>query len=211
MALRPDYTTVADLKAALKISGSGEDTNLQTAVTAASRAVERWTGRPFGQDADAAQVRTFTPVSPFYLRTDDLVTITSVADWSGTWVNGTDYYPQPENAPADGAPYDTLRTLSSVPVSGWPEFWQELAYPVGGKRFTRGRVVTITGRFGWPSVPAEIVQATQIMAAQMFLRARQAVFGVVGLGFEGAGERIPMVDPTVYRLLAPFKKSGMVE
>lgn len=205
-----EYITVAELKAALRITDAGQDTNLATAAEAASRWVDRKTGRRFYPDADVNQQRKYMPVSPNYLLIDDLITLTSLVDGSGTWTIDTDFVLQPDNAAANGRPWDTIRTVGMDPGTGWPEFWQEPAAPAG-KRFRRGRVVTITGKFGWAAPPPEVKQAVLILAAQFFLRPRQAVFGVVGLGFEGEGMRIPGTDPNVFSALTPYVRSGMVE
>ncbi len=206
-----EYVTVAELKAALKISGAAEDTNLATAAEAASRSIDKRTGRRFYPDADANQIRTYLPVGPDYVKIDDLVTLTSVSDASGTWTLNTDFLLAPTTAPAEGRPWDTLRTVRTGAGGWWPEASQESGYGAAGRRFTRNSVVTVTGKFGWATVPPEVKEATMILASQLFLRPRQAVFGVVGLGFEGEGARISSFDPNVFSLLEPYMRSSMVE
>jgi hypothetical protein len=200
------YTTLVELKRLLKLSGSTYDTDLTSAIEAASRAIDASTGRRFWPDDDAAQVRRYRPVSPSYVRIDDLITLTSLVDSAGAWALNTDFTLEPLNATADGRPWDTIRTVWTGGSSGWVDGEQ-----IAGKPFTRGRLITVTGKFGWAAVPAQIGRATAILAGQLFLRPQQAVFGVVGVGFEGEGQRIPFSDPHVEQLVRPFRKSSMIE
>ena len=68
----------------------------------------------------------------------------------------------------------------------------------------------MTGVFGWSEVPAPVKQATTIMATRLLRRAREAPFGVVGLGLDNAPVRIAKIDPDVAFLLNPFVKGGGV-
>lgn len=202
------YCSLAELRSLLRIKGSEHDAALANAAAAASRSIDNRLGRRFYPDADAAQVRKYRPVSPAYCRIDDLITLTSLVDDSGTWTIDNDFVLEPANAAADGRPYDTIRTVRAA--RGWPEAWQEPSSPAG-RSFQRGRRITVTGKFGWSTTPPEIRQATAILAGQLFFRPQQAVFGVVGIGFEGEGQRLPRFDPHIEALIAPFERSGMVE
>ncbi len=199
------YTSLAELKSLLRIKGNEHDAALMTAVSSASRAIDASTGRRFWPDANANQVRKYRTVSPNYVRIDDLITLTSLSDSAGAWTLDTDFVLEPLNAAADGRPWDTIRALA-IGGSGWVD--GEL---VAGRPFTRGRLVTLTGRFGWLEPPAQIRTASAILAGQLFLRPQQAVFGVVGLGFEGEGQRIPFADPHVEGLVRPFRRSSRIE
>jgi hypothetical protein len=70
--------------------------------------------------------------------------------------------------------------------------------------------VAVTGQFGWPAVPAQVIEATTILATRLLRRAREAPFGVVGLGIDGAAVRISRFDPDVGFLLDPLVKGSGV-
>ena len=61
------------------------------------------------------------------------------------------------------------------------------------------------GKFGWAAVPAAIVEATTILAAQLVKRAREAPFGVVAIGLDvGAVTRIAVTDPSIRFLISDY-------
>ena len=60
----------------------------------------------------------------------------------------------------------------------------------------------MTGIFGWPAPPPEVVEATLIQSARVWKRGREAPFGVVDINIEGAGVRLQSkLDPDVELLL----------
>lgn len=192
-----EYATVNELKATLELSGqSFADDDITLALTAASRAVDRHTRRRFWVDADADQVRYYTPADAAHLLIDDLVTLTALAGddagdgtFTESWTLNTDFVLEPLNAAADGEPYTAIRVHHN-----------------GSRYFRPGHVrsVRVTGKFGWAVVPDEVKQATKIVAAKLVKRAREAPFGVVGFGMDGAAVRIVGQDPDVIGLLQPF-------
>jgi hypothetical protein len=117
------YITLESFKATLTLSGeSYADGDITAAISAASAGVDLLCKRPgttsrlgFQQDADANQVRYYTPVELYGLDVDDLVTITTVQTdpggdntWPDTWSANTDFSAEPLNAAADGWPYTRL-------------------------------------------------------------------------------------------------------
>lgn len=192
-----EYATSADLKATLELGGETfADPDIDLAIPAASRAVDQVCGRRFYKDTDATSVRYYSPTGGERLWIDDIVTVTTVqADPGGdgtfeeTWTVNTDYILEPMNAAADGWPYTTLRlhprSSRYLPVD----------YP---------RSVKVTGQFGWSAVPESVAMATKLIASKLVKRVREAPFGVVGLGFDGAAVRIASQDPDVRVLLAGY-------
>jgi hypothetical protein len=166
-------------------------------LSAASRGIEEACGRRFWVDSDATNVRYYTPSEPRYLPVDDLVTCgTFQTDEDGdgtfetTWTVNTDYVLEPLNAAADGKPYEEIRV-----------------HPAGSLRFPCWpRSVAVTGKFGWPAVPAQVHEATTIVATKLLKRAREAPFGVVGLGIDNVAVRIARTDPDVTWLLEPLER-----
>ncbi len=193
-----DYITLSELKNSLELTNTSyADNELRMAIPAASRGVDEYCGRTFSTGG-TADVRYFTPYDPRVVEVDDLISATTVeSDYNGdgvyetTWAT-TDYVLEPANAPSLSKPYETLRV-----------------YPLGNQRLTLWpNSVKITGQFGWGDPPAGVKQATMIMATRLVQRARQAPFGVVGVGFDNISVRIPSVDPDVRFLLEPYVKGG---
>lgn len=209
-ALGSLYLTVADLKDTLDISDlSYAHKDIARSVSAASRAVDAWTGRRFYLNPAAGNPanvqRLFTPTRQGVLALDDLAELTLVeaSDRAGvwsTWTLGSDYLLEPTNAPADGQAYTRIRALErssfirdSVGFPYWPAS------------------VRVTGRWGWPTLPEEVVQATQIIATQLLRRVREAPFGIVGIGLEGEAIRLSKADPQIVQLLGHLRKrKGLV-
>lgn len=197
----PNYLTAAQLKATLAMTGTSfADADVSISIGAASRAVDTITGRRFWLDADADQVRYYTPHSLRLLQIDDLVEMTSVAidrsgngNFSESWTRGTDYVLEPFNAPSEqpARPYETLRVRR---LSGrWlPDCIEQS--------------VKVTGQFGWATVPDDVTAATSILAAKLVRRQRDAPFGIV-MGIDsGVAMRIARTDPDVYTLLHDYTR-----
>ena len=193
------YVTLEQLKNTLSLSGETfGDLDVEIAAAAASRAVEELCGRRFYADANANQVRHYSPDSALELEIDDLVTLTSLKadeDGSGsfevTWA-ATDYVLEPLNAAADSWPYSLIRV-----------------HPNGARLFPTAypKSVELTGKFGWPAIPKPVEQATTILAAKLFRRAREAPFGILSAGLETGGAiRIARTDPDVSALCFPFAR-----
>lgn len=198
-----EYITVSELKSTLTLTGeSFADPDLELAITAASRQVDHITDRRFwlddlGDDDDDFQVRYFTADASGLVWVDDLVQVDELATdadiartFTSVWTAGTDYLLEPANAVADGLPYTAIR-LSPGSSLLFPSY--------------RG-AVRVTGQFGWPAVPDEVKLATKMIASRLVKRAREAPFGVAGVGFDGAAVRIVSQDPDVLALLEPLRR-----
>ena len=193
-----DYITSAALKATLSLSATSyADADISAAITAASRAIDKLCNRRFWLDADANQIRYYTPYSLSSLQVDDFVTFTALATdsngdntFGSSWTLHTDFELEPLNAAADGEPWTKL----VIRQNG------SFTFPTG---FTRS--VRLTAQFGWLTVPQPIVDATTVVATQILKRKREAPFGVVALGSEMA-IRLARVDPQVAMLVGPYQK-----
>ena len=190
-----EYASSSELKATLSLSNETfADDDIALALTAASRAVDSVCDRRFWADANANQIRYYTPQAADRVWVDDVVTLTEVAvdtggdgTFSETWTANTDYIAEPLNAAADGWPWTSLH------VHPRSSRYLPTYYP---------RSVRVTGKFGWSAVPEPVEQATKIVAAKLVKRSREAPFGVIA-----AGElpmRIAQNDPDVQLLLAQF-------
>jgi hypothetical protein len=191
-----DYISSSDLKTRLGITVTTYDTRAAGAVAAASRGVDGACDRRFWADADATSVRYYSPAPTSQIcAIDDLVTLGSVKTDTGndgtfatTLTSGTDYDLWPLNAAAENPvrPYTVVRLRGS---GSWPYY---------------SRSVKVTGKFGWPAVPAGVVEATAILATIIFKRT-DTPFGIFTAGVdEVTAMRIAQTDPTIRGLLAPF-------
>lgn len=194
-----DYITVEQFKKTLNLQGQTyADEDVRMAVTAASRAIDNLCNRRFYLDADAEQIRYYTPYALTSLQIDDLVTFTALATDSGgnntfldSWTLHTDFELEPLNAAADGWPY------TKIVIRPNGSFTLPMPY---------SRSVRLTGQFGWPAVPTSIEQATTIVASKLMKRAREAPFGVLAIGLNGEAVRLARLDPDVMMLVGPYMK-----
>lgn len=194
-----DYIVAEQLKSTLEMSGlTFADDDIAVSITAASRAVDEITGRRFWTDSVEGERSYYPRWSKVDI--DDLVDLTSVEVSSGAGSTailseGTDFSLYPSNALLDNRPYEALWLLrtNSYPKYSWSP-------PVPA-------LVTVTGLFGWPMLPAEVVAATTILATRILRRQREAPFGILTIGIEqGAYARIAQKDPDVQNLLCNFIK-----
>jgi len=194
-----EYAEVAELKATLELSGeSFADDDIQLALTAASRGIDNACDRRFWLDTGSTNARYYTPDNENALAIDDLVVLTSLkTDPAGdgtfeqTWTVNTDFVLAPLNAAADGRPWNTVRPRSAS------RFYLPCVE----------RSVEITGQFGWSAVPAEVKSATVILATKLMRRAREAPFGVVSIGLDGAAIHIARTDPDILFLLGEYMRN----
>lgn len=206
MALRPDYCTLAELKAHLRITDTADDTALAVCITSASRAIDQYCYRPFGITGSAIQ-RLFTwhgqrIDGAMALCIDDLmttvglvVTADTVGDftYSTTLVLNTDFDLYPYNAIADAIPFTHL-IRRETSVLSWPA-------PASSVR-----AFSVTANWGWATVPSSVEIATLIQAARYFVR-RDSPYGISGSPDLGSEVRLlAQLDPDVQSLLNPYRK-----
>lgn len=196
-----DYLTMDEWKATAEMTQFNfADADVSVAVSAASRGIDEYTGRFFYQDSSATVDRLYEWRGQSCLPIDDAVTVGTVTvdyDRDGVyetpWAQGTSFLLQPYNAALQGKPYEELQLL---PLAGW---YRPTWYPA---------LVKVTGQFGWPAVPAQVKEATSILATRLLRRSREAPFGVVGLGLDNVAVRISRTDPDLAFLLDPFVKGS---
>lgn len=209
------YITRDQMRSALSYTTGATyaDADIDMACDTVSRAIDLASGT-MRRFYSATETRYYTPPEYYYgwgryyggytrferrMEIDDLVSASTVVvdttgngTYSTTWVEGTDFFFDPPNAVADGAPYTeiVLRNFS-------------------GRTFPAiQRAVKITGVFGWPSVPPQVNQYAKIFAAQLVLRSRQAPFGILMQGMEvGATANLMRVDPDYKRLIGNLNRS----
>ena len=146
-----EYGTLAVLKERLSIEAddTSRDTLLSSALSSASRGIDRATGRRFWLD-DVPVVRTYRPAGRVardadgeLLLVDDIGSVTGLVVETGSGTSFTalsSFETSPDNALADGQAVTGLRRVNGT--------W--------GTATSRVRV---TARFGWPAVPDDITEA----------------------------------------------------
>lgn len=190
------YADMDQLKYALELTGTAHaDGDMQLCLESASRAIDHVTGRYFSKSNSGVE-RWYTALVPRTLEIDDLVTLESLkTDNNGdgifemTWQVNRDFVLEPLNAQVDGVPYETVRVHEGGALGSWP---------------CHTRAIQITGTWGWAEVPAGVVEACLIIATKAFKRKREAPFGVLQIGIDGAAIRIARSDPDVALHLSPY-------
>lgn len=169
------YATAAEYRAVVGRTDTGQDAQITTDLTAISRFLDERLGRFFGKD-DADTTRVYVvPTTQAHLWIDDLSAApTSVKldeDLDGVFevtLAATDY----ELLPLDAAQGPEARPYTRIRLTPW------------GTRsaFAAGTRVQVTGRFGWPAVPALITAATIQLTAIYRLETPRATRRIPELG-----------------------------
>lgn len=196
------YVEVAELKKTIELERNFADLDIRSSLIAASRAIEkRCYRRSFWPDT--ADQERFYRARRARLWIDDLFDVTEVATdaagdgtWNEVWTENVDYTFEPENAEADGRPFESLIVHPLTTKQAWP-----FDYP---------RAVRITGKFGWPAVPESIKTATSMLAVRLLRQKREAPFGIVAVGLEGQAVRISRTDPQVAEVLLPYVRTQVL-
>lgn len=180
MALGDNYVESDDLKEYLGIKPnkiSNEET-LVTACSSASREVERICNRQFNK-ADSATARLYQvenvhrrmqPFRGIVFHVDDFydlagLTVEFDPDGGGNFqtVDPIDYEVFPLNGVVDGTP-------------GWP--YNKVQIRNTWAIFPRWARLRITAKWGWESVPADVLAATMILAADTYQQ-KDSPYGVM--------------------------------
>lgn len=197
-----EYTTLATLKSLLNIESSDttSDALLAQANAAASRGIDRITGRRFWIDPSATQ-RVYSPkgrvlndLGGARFLVDDIGSTTGLVvelgSTGGGWTALTDYETGPDNALVRGEPITEL--IRPTSIWGWGD--------------TRTRI-RVTAKFGWPAIPDEVAQATQIQALRLYRR-KDSPDGVTGSAEWGV-VRLSRIDPDVAALIEKLQLPGI--
>lgn len=196
MPITNGYASLAEVKAALRVTDAVDDALLEMAVESASRLIDGHAARKFWNSGTA--VRYFVAQDDFVCEVDDLSTGTVVIQTAAgadgifdtTW-DADDYQLEPLNQELDGIawPYTTIRAIG------------DYLWPISGGE----ALVKITGVWGWPSIPIAIKQACVIQASRIYKRL-DSPLGVAGFGDLGAIRVTRDLDPDVQQLVMPYKR-----
>jgi hypothetical protein len=193
-----NYATLAQVKAALRITDQIDDSLLNTSIGAASRWVDGWCRRSFAA-ASAPSVKDYVPSGRMEpLIVDDLTSVVSIKidedlDRSfSTTLAPIDFQLEPVNAISFGNayPYTSIRPQED---GYWPTYF--------------GRAtVRVEATFGWPAVPQAVREATILQASRLYSRL-DSPLGIAGFGDMGAMRVSFKGDPDVMMLLAPYRRT----
>ena len=195
MAITNGYCTLADVKAALRITDTIDDALLENSINSASRMIDQYCNRYF-YSTSANEVRYYQANDGFICWIDDAQSISEIKTSSTdplifdtTWESG-DYQVLPANRWANGA-YYPITGITATDNYLFP-VWADMA------------LVKVTGQFGWSSVPEPIKFACIIQASRLFKRLESplGVAGVSDIGIMRVGANI---DGDVAQLINPFR------
>jgi len=185
------YTTAANVKTYLKITGSGDDTLIGDLITRAQKAIESYCGRVFEAASDTT--RYFDAVEDVAGRRlwldKDLCAITSVTNGDGDTVSSADYVTQPRN----DTPYYALTLVTSSTVS-----WTYTDDPEDA--------IAIVGKWAYSTTaPADIVHATIRLASYYYRQKDAQVFGVTSNPEQGQLQIPEGIPRDIRAMLWPYK------
>lgn len=197
MAISQGYATLAQVKAALRITDSVDDSLLEMAIESASRAIDQYTARNFYNAGTA--IRYYAPSDSLNVEIDDMISLVSLQTMSDdeqvydtTW-GSDDYQLEPLNGIVDGIsqPYNHIRAIGDYTY-----------LTLDGEA-----TVKVTGVWGWSAVPIQVTQATVIQASRIFKRLDSPLGIISGeLGSMRVGSRL---DPDVAQLVDSLRKIRM--
>lgn len=201
-----DLTTLASVREYLQLSAGQTDTDalLSTFITQASQAIMRWTGREFAPQS-AATTRKFRyegggvlRLAPYTLASSVTPTITIDTDGStpsNTALTVDDYRLEPRNAPDGVYTHIELRNFGPSARTSSVDYW-------------RSRQVSITGTWGYASVPDDVKLAANIAVG--FLMRNHSALPAHDLGEDMPTRFGTVVLPTgALRLLDHYRVIGV--
>lgn len=195
----PVYATLAELKHTMGITDTERDTALAGKLAAASRSIDKTTGRRFWLDA-AARPRVINPRRRVVADEDGQRLLTAdIGDDAGLVVEtGRTGAWTVITAAVEAQPTDALQ--QQLPVTSLLRLGG--TWPAGG-----GQRIRVTARWGWPAVPDEVHEATLILAARLFKR-KDSPEGVLGSSEWGV-VRLSRRDPDVLALIEHLIDYGL--
>ncbi len=192
------YAQLDDLKSLLRIPASDtvDDAQLTRSIEAASRRIDGVCDRIFFQEPTVS-ARVYDATNLASVSIDDVSTLDGFVvkvddgfDYATTLVLNVDFRVEPLNNLSKGLPVYRLVSLSGI-------------FP----RSTVRPGVQVTARWGFPSVPTAITEATLLMAGRLFKRG-DSLLGVAGFTDMGV-ITVRGVDPDVDHLIQPFRRMAV--
>jgi hypothetical protein len=198
MAITRGYCTLAEVKAALRLTDSVDDTLLENSIEGASRRIDGYCGRFFYQ---TTQPIKFFAADSYRLPVPDIATTNGLLvqldnDGDGTYettcVINVDFLLEPTDADLQGRPY---RRITMTGGKTFPLFF--IPQEAG---------VKVTATWGFPAIPDDVREAAVLLSMRQFAR-YNAALGVLAFGDMAVSVR--SVDPDVRDLLSPYRVIGV--
>lgn len=208
MAIVNGYASLADVKAAARITDSIDDSLLELSIESASREIDSYTERVFYQTGSEGTpvVRVYVPQDLYVVETDDIISVTTLkTDSNGdgtfdTTFDVSDFQLEPLNGLAGGieTPFTRIRAVGTYL---WPTYEPR---NVDANQAS----VQVTGVFGFATVPTAVRQACILSALRQYKR-YESPTGVLGFSDLGAVRVGTKLDPDVERMIQPYRKVRM--
>jgi len=199
VAIVNGYATLAQVKAAARITDNVDDALLDMTIETASRMIDGWCERRFF--TNGTETRYYAAENDYVCNIDDvagtaLTVVTSSAvdgTYDLTW-SASDLQLEPGNRTASGIAFPVTR-LRSTGDKAFPKVGAENA-------------VQVTAVFGFgTAVPTQVQHATILLALRQYKRydSPTGVLGFAeGIGAVRVGSRL---DPDVAMILQPFRRT----
>ena len=208
MAITNGYCSLADVKAAARITDDIDDTLLELSIESASREIDSYTERVFYQTGSEGTpvARVYVPQDLYVVETDDIISVSTLkTDSNGdgtfdTTFDASDFQLEPLNGLAGGIETPATR-IRAVGTYLWPTYEPR---NVDANQAS----VQVTGVFGFSSVPTAVRQACILSALRQYKR-YESPTGVLGFSDLGAVRVGTKLDPDVERMIQPYRKVRM--
>lgn len=206
MAETDAYATVAEYRARVDKASGHSDIEIESQLSAMSRFIDHLTQRHFTID-DAVTTRLYDGTGTAALRLpDDIATTTGLVvavDLDADYAHeqeltlNTHYWLDAPRAAFGSEPFPWAR-LQLIPSNGVASIWPN-----------QRRVVSVTAKFGWASVPAAIKEATVALTRQL----RDIQTSGLTLTLENLDEQIrvsPQSSRIIDNLIRVYKRKDAV-
>jgi hypothetical protein len=203
MAIVNGYATLADVKAALRITDTVDDGLIEIAIESASREIDGYCERVFYNAGTAT--RKYIPTDTFLVDIDDLQSLITLktdtdgdANFETTWTT-SDYQLEPLNQFVSGLnqPFTRIRAIG------------QYLFPIFDVKNTNyyEASIEVRGVWGFAAIPTAVKQACILSSMRQFKR-YDAPLGIAGFGDFGP-MRVSRIDPDIEQMLAPWRRIQM--
>ena len=182
------YSTVADVKTYLDVTGTGDDGLIASMLTAATSAIDTYTGRLFNVQSNT--IRYFdseADVQGLTLHLDhDLCEIDSITNGDGTTVTSAQYVTNPRN----DTPYYSIKLKSSYSL-----WWED------DDNGDSEDAIAISGKWGYSQVPPDDIEKACLRLASFYYRQKDAQVYDITITPELGQLTIPQGIPADVRMM----------
>jgi len=204
MAIVNGYCALSELKNYVGLTGSGQDTNLENAITSASREIDQYCGRIFYETT--SQSNHYTPYNTIIQEVDDISTTTGLVVKLDTNDDGTHDKTLTINTDFVVLPVNTVNALDQ----NQPFTHIKILDTRSNERFDPDifNNIKVTAKFGFSSVPDAIKQATFLQSTRLFKR-KDSPFSTYGNPETGTAELFNRFDPDALKLIKGYQKKKL--